>query len=202
MSWQTVKLGDVCTTTQGVQIPKAETSDTIYQGGYRYLYIADFISDQNLCFVDDVYENKKVTEYELVMANTGSPGRVFKGKDGILSNNLFKISFDNRILDRDYLYSILSSHNFQSILQQQMKGGIQKHLGHQTISRQIITFPPLPEQKRIAAILDKADEIRRKREAAIAKLDQLAQSIFVEMFGFNKYDEMPVSEMLDSVVIR
>ena len=46
-----------------------------------------------------------------------------------------------------------------------------------------ISLPPLAQQKRIAAILDKADEIKRKREQAIAKLDQLAQSIFVEMFG-------------------
>lgn len=46
-----------------------------------------------------------------------------------------------------------------------------------------IALPPLAEQRRIAAILDKAEEIKRKRETAIAKLDQLAQSVFVEMFG-------------------
>ncbi len=51
------------------------------------------------------------------------------------------------------------------------------------LKRTKILVPPLPEQKRIAAILDQADEIRRDRELAIAKLDQLAQSIFVEMFG-------------------
>jgi type I restriction enzyme S subunit len=44
-------------------------------------------------------------------------------------------------------------------------------------------LPPLAEQKRIAAILDKAAEIKAKREQAIAKLDELAQSTFVEMFG-------------------
>lgn len=44
-------------------------------------------------------------------------------------------------------------------------------------------LPPLPEQRRIAAILDKADALRTQRREALAHLDRLAQAIFVEMFG-------------------
>lgn len=183
MSWPVVKLGDICETTQGVQITKANTKDEPYEGGFRYLYIADFISDKKLSFVDDIFDNKKVTTNDLVMANTGSPGRVFKGKEGVLSNNLFKITFAQEGVNRDYLYLMLSSNVFQSVLQQQMKGGIQKHLGHQTISRQEIPLPPLEEQKRIAAILDKADGIRRKRQQAIDLADEFLRSVFLDMFG-------------------
>jgi type I restriction enzyme S subunit len=46
-----------------------------------------------------------------------------------------------------------------------------------------IPLPPLAEQRRIAGILDKADALRAKRRAALAQLDTLAQSIFLDMFG-------------------
>ena len=46
-----------------------------------------------------------------------------------------------------------------------------------------VRLPPLAEQRRIAAILDKADALRAKRREAIAKLDQLLQSVFLDMFG-------------------
>ncbi|MFJ6270919.1 restriction endonuclease subunit S [Pseudarthrobacter oxydans] len=46
-----------------------------------------------------------------------------------------------------------------------------------------LPLPPLDEQRRIAAILDKADELRTKRREALAHLDTLTQSIFHSMFG-------------------
>jgi type I restriction enzyme S subunit len=46
-----------------------------------------------------------------------------------------------------------------------------------------IPLPPLPEQRRIAEILDKADALRAKRRAALVQLDTLTQSIFLDMFG-------------------
>lgn len=49
--------------------------------------------------------------------------------------------------------------------------------------RESVLVPSLDEQKRIAAILDKADQLRQKRRQAIALLDSLTQSIFLEMFG-------------------
>lgn len=46
-----------------------------------------------------------------------------------------------------------------------------------------VPVPPLPDQRRIAAILDQADALRAKRREALAQLDNLTQSIFIEMFG-------------------
>jgi len=46
-----------------------------------------------------------------------------------------------------------------------------------------VPLPPLSEQQRIAEILDKADALRAKRRMALAQLDTLTQSIFLDMFG-------------------
>ena len=46
-----------------------------------------------------------------------------------------------------------------------------------------IALPPLEEQRRIAAILDKADGVRRKRKEAIRLTEELLRSTFLEMFG-------------------
>lgn len=46
-----------------------------------------------------------------------------------------------------------------------------------------LPLPALPEQNRIAAMLDKADALRAKRRETLAQLDSLAQSIFIKMFG-------------------
>ena len=56
-------------------------------------------------------------------------------------------------------------------------------LNREDAYRQRLLLPPLPEQRRIAEILDKADALRAKRRAALAQLDTLTQSIFLDMFG-------------------
>jgi type I restriction enzyme S subunit len=62
-------------------------------------------------------------------------------------------------------------------------GGVIKYikLGYLTDAK--ILLPSLPEQLRIAEILDKADALRAKRRAALAQLDSLTQSIFLDLFG-------------------
>lgn len=52
-----------------------------------------------------------------------------------------------------------------------------------------IPMPPLTDQRRIAAILDKAEDLRTKRHASITKLDSLVHSLFLEMFGDPRKNE-------------
>ena len=57
------------------------------------------------------------------------------------------------------------------------------HLYPKDVARLQIPLPPLDEQKRIAGILDAADALRAKRREALAELDTLLQSTFLDMFG-------------------
>ena len=44
-------------------------------------------------------------------------------------------------------------------------------------------LPPLAEQRRIAGVLDRAEALRAKRRAALAQLDSLTESLFLDLFG-------------------
>ena len=102
---------------------------------------------------------------------------------GLGTTELVPMLPDANKLDRIYLAHYLKSKFFVNWISNQTAGAKMPRVTMHTFWNHEIPLPPLPEQKRIAAILDQADEIRRDRELAIAKLDQLAQSIFVEMFG-------------------
>lgn len=62
-------------------------------------------------------------------------------------------------------------------------GTAQPFIKPANVKSRVVQLPPLAEQKRIAAILDAADTLRQKRREALAQLDTLAQSAFLEMFG-------------------
>ncbi|MBS9971584.1 restriction endonuclease subunit S [Vibrio alginolyticus] len=62
-------------------------------------------------------------------------------------------------------------------------GGAQPNISGTFLKNFEIPLPPLEEQKRIAAILDKADAIRQKRKQAIDLADEFLRSVFLDMFG-------------------
>ncbi|MEI2672377.1 MAG: restriction endonuclease subunit S [Marmoricola sp.] len=63
-----------------------------------------------------------------------------------------------------------------------------KHLSAKALNAIQVPLPPLPEQRRIAAILDQADALRAKRRQVLTHLDSLTKSIFNDMFGAACWD--------------
>jgi type I restriction enzyme S subunit len=64
-----------------------------------------------------------------------------------------------------------------------------------------VPLPPLPEQRRIAEVLDRAEALRAKRRAALAQLDTLTQSIFLDLFGdpAKNPKRFPIKQLADLV---
>lgn len=62
-------------------------------------------------------------------------------------------------------------------------GSTIKGIKKEDLTEMKVILPPLPIQKKIAAILDAADAYRQKTKTLIAKYDELSQSLFLEMFG-------------------
>lgn len=64
----------------------------------------------------------------------------------------------------------------------------------------MLPLPPIEEQRRIAAVLDQADELRAKRQTSLALIDSFHESIFVDMFGDPStwaWAERPLIELVD-----
>lgn len=60
----------------------------------------------------------------------------------------------------------------------------------------VLPLPSLPEQRRIAAILDHADALRAKRRQVLSSLDSLPQSIFDQMFPSADLPRQPLSDLI------
>jgi type I restriction enzyme S subunit len=86
-------------------------------------------------------------------------------------------------IDIAYVRRYLQQESVAKWLGHHAKGVTMPNLNTTVIRALPFVYPPLPEQRRIAEILDKADALRAKRRAALTQLDTLTQSIFLDMFG-------------------
>ncbi len=100
-------------------------------------------------------------------------------------------------LNGRYLFQLLRRPDVRTEGARKMKGAAgQRRVPADFFSSLTIPLPPLAEQKRIAAILDAADDLRAKRREALAQLDTLLQSTFLTLFGD------PVTNPMGMKVVR
>ena len=120
---------------------------------------------------------------------------------GICSTDILPI-LPTPDLDRRYLCYFLRQPSMVEYASSQAAGANLPRLTPTVIEKIKIPLPPMEEQKLIAEVLDKADELRAKRRAALAQLDSLTQSIFLEMFGdpasiLQKWPSRKLGELLE-----
>jgi len=105
------------------------------------------------------------------------------------------------LLPNDKYYPLFLFYYLKSIKPQLIRrgvGGAQPNISARIIKDTNFPLPPLDEQKKIAAILNAADELHQKDKALIAKYDELTQSLFLDMFG----DPVTNPKGWDHVTIR
>ena len=95
-------------------------------------------------------------------------------------------------LNIDYLCRVLENYDLRTWI----TGTTRAKLTKGGASEILIPLPPLTEQKRIAQILDKADELRQKRQQSIDKLDELLQACFLKIFENEKCSMSQIKDLL------
>ena len=107
---------------------------------------------------------------------------VIPKSSGFATSEMLPLKPDARVLSREYLAAYLRSDSFVSWAVSKTAGAKMPRLGTKVLLNKEIPLPPLEEQRRIAAVLDKVSDLIAKRRAQLDKLDLLVKARFVEMF--------------------
>ena len=189
--WTYKKLEDVCFVLNGF----AFKSERYVEHGIRVLRITNVqkgaIVDNDPKFypLDEVLSIKQyiLNEGDMLMSLTGNVGRV-----GLLQSDLLPAALNQRVaclriktnnVLLKYLFHLFNSDRFEKDCIFNAAGIAQKNLSTEWLKKYSIPVPPLSEQQRIVSELDLLSSIIEKKKAQLKEYDQLAQSIFYDMFG-------------------
>lgn len=172
--WPIVRLGDVVNFLDHKRVPITKSERT--PGKYQYYgangsqgTINDYIFDEPLVLVAEDG------------GNFGHPERtiayIAEGKYWV--NNHAHVLQPKKGLDLKYLCRVLEKYDVTPFV----KGATRQKLSKTDASRIPLPLPPLETQKQIAAVLEKADQLRKDCQQMEQELNSLAQSVFIDMFG-------------------
>lgn len=212
--WEALPIDDLFEVVGGIPAPQDDSSYS--EDGIPFVRMKDVgrehltrslqVTDDNLS-ADLVAEKKwkPIPDGSILMPRSGSVGLNHRA---LLTRPAIIVSHVCALVPKDR--RIWSPFAYYASCQLDMRKLTKKTTGLDSLNfgdlkKVMFPLPPLDEQKRIAAILDQADELRRKRQRAIDRLNQLGQAIFHEMFGDPFSNSMnwpvaPVGELTDCIV--
>ncbi len=198
MSWPIVQLGSVITFIRGITFKPEDlvepySEDSIVVMRTKNVQIAELSTD-DLIAVPKAFmrrDEQKLQYGDLLISSANSWEQVGKasfvfdlGYEATAGGFISIVRPLSKLIDARYLFHWVMSPKSQHKI---------RHCGRQTTNisnldvgrfKELeIPLPPLAEQKRIAAILDKADNLRRKRQQAIQLADDFLRAVFLDMFG-------------------
>lgn len=189
--WKTVALGDLVESVKTWN-PTRSPSDDVFN------YIDLSAVDQDSKLVTEAREvscgeapsraRQLVARGDVLVStvrpNLNGVARVPDQLDGATASTGFCVLRANASkFDGGYLFQWVKSHAFVADMVNKATGASYPAVSDRIIFDSRIPLPPLAEQRRIAEVLDRAEGLRAKRRAALAELDALTQSLFLDLFG-------------------
>jgi type I restriction enzyme S subunit len=170
--------------------------------GLPLIRIRDVVGGQSSTYYSGEYSKDFIIENgDLLVGMDGDFNRErWSGDRALLNQRVCKITAKGEALDQGYLYHFLPKALLK--IHSETPAVTVKHLSVKGIKDIEIPLPLLTEQKRIAAILDKADAIRCKRQQAIQLADEFLRAVFLDMFGDpvtnpRKWDEYVLKDIAE-----
>lgn len=203
------RLGDIC-----IQITDGSHNPPMGVEQSNYLMLSSKnIDDDYITLNDPRYlsqedfeaENRRtnIKPNDLLITIVGTIGRV-----AIVPNSLTEFCVQRSVAvlkpKPEIVYNRFLMHYLQSMrpyLEQESRGVAQKGIYLKQLSNLSIILPPLDEQRKIAAVLDKVSDLIAKRRQQLDKLDEMVKSRFIEMFGNPKSNpnSYPISQLSEHI---
>ena len=185
--WEIKKLGEVCEVIGG-STPKT-SDDTFWDGDYYWISPAELDGSKYVYSTTRTITDAGVRSAHLqilpigtVLLSSRAPiGKVAITKVPMYCNQGFKNLVCGKDLINEYVYWFLK-HN-TDYLNSLGTGATFKEISKKVVEQIPIPVPPIAEQEKIVAELDCLSGIIEKKKQQLKELDNLAQSIFYEMFG-------------------
>lgn len=177
MSWEMVKLGDIAVNLDNRRKPLNENERNKISKLKLYPYLG---ANNVMGYVDEYLFDEDIV---CIAEDGGSWGKnekcaTYVSEKCWVNNHAHVLGYNGRA-DLKYIMYYLNQADLNSYVTGSTRGKLTKS----ALESIQIPLPPLPVQKRIAEILDAADALRRKDEELLKKYDELAQAIFIDMFG-------------------
>ena len=193
MNWAEFSLCDLCYFENGDRGKNYPGRKAFVEAGVPFINAGHLtrngIDHDKMNFIPEEHFNRlragKVEKGDFLFCLRGSLGKFDRVKQinkGAIASSLVIIR-PNQDLDANFFHHYLNGPECQRNIDFLSNGLAQPNLSVSNLKNFTIKLPPLLEQKRIAAILDQADALRRQRQAALDRLNTLGQSIFYDMFG-------------------
>ncbi len=189
------KVSQLAEQIRGVSFAKSDASPSPVPG-YLPILRAGNITDDGLSFDDLVFvpadrvsEKQKLRRNDIVIAASsgsldvvGKAAPLINGFDGSFGA-FCKVLRPNANVDPGYFAHFFKTPHYRQRISAAAAGININNLRNEDLDNLEIPLPPLADQRRIAGVLDKAEALRARRRAALAKIDILPQAIFLELFG-------------------
>jgi len=177
MSWEIFKLKDITVNLDNKRKPLNESERSKISKKQLYPYLG---ANNIMGYVDEYLFDEEII---CIAEDGGSWGEnqkccVFVNEKCWVNNHAHVLKSNGKA-DLKYLMYYLNSKDLNSYITGSTRGKLTKS----SLDSIGIPLPPLATQKRIAEILDAADALRRKDQELLKKYDELAQAIFIDMFG-------------------
>lgn len=193
--WIKSKLGSEAQFFQGEQVSLDDQCSEYAHGLIKFLRIENFTQkSKDFRYIRYTGSQEKILgEQDIAIVRYGATaGFICSGETGVIANNLFKVSVDNKKINQKYLELVLKSEKTFTYFQAEMSGGAMPALNFKIVGNLDITYSSIQEQTKIASFLSNVDEkisqLTQKHELLSQYKQGMMQKLFSQQIRFKADD--------------